>query len=310
MLLLVLLIGLIHGIIYVRLIPPWQHYDEPGHVEYAWLIADRLQIPKEGDYDQSMRREMAASMVEHDFFKGLDFRPNLLSLNEPIWIGYSQIYGLPLYYILVALPLRLVRYSDITFQLYLGRTVSLFLYLITIIAAYGIIREITPNNHPLRWMVPLSLALLPGFVDIMTAVNDDVGAAAAFSLFLWAGVRVMQKGFSWLRVAALGITAIACTLTKNTVIVASILLVIPLLLMIFRKIPQRYLWVGISTLGLLLTFALFRRGDAAYWHRDTNQRLYTRAPSVAAPIGKEVFQLKSANGIFQLIPHSYLSELR
>ena len=153
---LVLLVGIIHGILYLRLIPPWQHYDEPGHVEYAWLIADRLRIPELGDFDQSMRRETAASMIEYDFFKNLDFRPNLLSLNDPIWIGHSQVFGLPLYYIYVALPLRLLRYSDITFQLYMGRVMSLLLYLVTIFAAYGIMREITPKDHPLRWMVPLT----------------------------------------------------------------------------------------------------------------------------------------------------------
>ena len=87
---LIMLAGLIHGLLYVFLLPPWQHYDEPGHFEYAWLLANRLGLPSPGKYDQSMRREVAASMVEHAFFKYLDIRPNLLDQNTPVWIGSSQ----------------------------------------------------------------------------------------------------------------------------------------------------------------------------------------------------------------------------
>jgi len=307
---LVLLVGILHGIIYLRLIPPWQHYDESGHVEYAWLIADRLRIPELGEYDQSMRREMAASMIEFDFFKNLDFRPNLLSQNEPIWIGHSQVFGLPLYYIFVALPLRLLRFSDITFQLYMGRLMSQLLYLMTIFAAYGIIREITPKDHPLRWMVPLTVALIPGVADLMSAVNDDVGATAVFSLFLWVGVRIVQKGFSWLRVAALAVTTIACAFTKNTVIIAIILSAVPILIRLFRNIRRRYVWFGLFLLGLGLILATIRTGDAATWHRSTAQRMSTSASQVEAPIGRDAFQFNTATGIVQLIPISDIRELQ
>jgi hypothetical protein len=309
-LLLVLFVGIIQGAIYIRLVPPWQHYDEPGHVEFAWLISDRLRIPEQGDYDQSMRREMAASMIEYNFFNNLNFRPNLLSQNEPIWIGYSQISSQPLYYAFVALPLLFVRYADITFQLYLARIASLILYLVTIIAAYGIVREITPPEHPLRWMVPLTLPLLPGFVDLMTAVNDDVGATLAFSLFLWAGVRIILKGLSWLRVAALAITAIACAFTKATVVVAILLTSIPILTSLLTKVRKRYLWSGIAFLGLIILLSTVRLQDAAYWHRNTSQRLSTNAVKVESPIGGDSFQFNSSNGVFQLIDHVDMTELR
>ena len=34
-------LALCHGLLYMLILPPWQHYDEPPHFEYAWLIADR-----------------------------------------------------------------------------------------------------------------------------------------------------------------------------------------------------------------------------------------------------------------------------
>ena len=100
--------ALVHGLIYVALVPPWQHYDEPNHFEYVWLVARRGELPKPGDYDQTMRRALAVSMIEHGFFKDLDFSPNLTTESEPIWIGgYSQLTNPPLYYLLASLPLRL-----------------------------------------------------------------------------------------------------------------------------------------------------------------------------------------------------------
>src|SRR3712207_3902621 len=73
-----LCLALVQGLIYLTLLPPWQHYDEPTHFEYAWLIANHTFLPKPGDEDQTMRREVAASMLEHRFYWNLP-QPNLLT---------------------------------------------------------------------------------------------------------------------------------------------------------------------------------------------------------------------------------------
>ena len=223
MLILMLLLALGMGFIFIFLVPPWGHYDEPTQFEYTWLIANRPGLPDIGEYDQSMRREIAASMIEHDFFRDLGFQSNLLSATEEIWIGISQIGSKPLYYWAAALPLRLIQATDVTFQLTVVRLVSLLFYLVTVAAAYGLAVELTPAKHPLRWLLPLSILLLPSFVDIMTAVNDDVGATALFSLFLWAGVRLINRGFNWLRIFTLFTLALLCFFTKSTVMIAVIM---------------------------------------------------------------------------------------
>src|SRR3989304_2517440 len=105
----ILIAGLFHGLLYVFLVPPWQHYDEPGHFEFAWLIANRPGWPSPGEYDQDMRREVAASMIEHNFFVDITLRPDLLDQYSPIWIGISQTDNPPIYYWFTALPLRLVQ---------------------------------------------------------------------------------------------------------------------------------------------------------------------------------------------------------
>ena len=44
-LLLLVCLSFIRGLLYVSLVPPWGHYDEPTHFEYVWLIANRLSDP-------------------------------------------------------------------------------------------------------------------------------------------------------------------------------------------------------------------------------------------------------------------------
>ncbi len=80
---LMLLLASLIGIAFVFIVPPWQHYDEPTQFEYAWLIANRPGLPGVGESDQALRRDIAASMIEHGFFRDLEFTPNLyLHLNK------------------------------------------------------------------------------------------------------------------------------------------------------------------------------------------------------------------------------------
>ena len=312
---LVLLVGLIHGLIYVYLIPPWQHYDEPGHFEFAWLIANREGLPRQGGYDQTLRRELAASMIEHDFFKSLSYRPNLLSIEEPVWIGVPQISRLPLYHQLVAVPLSLLRFSEITVQLYTARLVSLILFVITIGATWGVVAEIAPQNYKLQAIIPLTLALLPGFVDIMTSVNDDAGATAFFSLFLLASVVMIRRGFSWLRFLSVSVTALLCFFTKNTVTIALPLALVALLLSI--RIRERRSLAGLILLAGMLVFVIscFAWGDASQWARLSQQPIPTRSSVHNAPLGSNGFRLVSSPGvsppqIIQILPYSQVQHLR
>jgi hypothetical protein len=312
---LVLLFALIHGIVYVFLIPPWQHYDEPGQLEFAWLVANQDHLPKPGEFDQDMRREVAASMIEHDFFDEMGSLPNILSQSEPIWIGIPQINDRPLYYLLVAAPLRLVRTSDITFQLYLGRLVSLFLYLVTILASYGVMAELTAPDSALHWMVPVTIALLPGFTDLMTAINDDVGATAFFSLFLWAGVRLIQKGFTVPRLLALVATASPCFWTKNTVTIPALLLFIPLLFSIFRGSRRPVAWALLGGSVLVGILTIFAWGNPANWYEQGPAGSPSRTSKLEVPLGKSAFHFSlnpntADPKLVQVLPVSSVDLLR
>lgn len=288
----ILLLALMCGALYLAIVPPWQHYDEPTHFEHAWLIANRLILPQPKDYDQAMRREVAASMLEHDFFRDLGFRPNLLAQDKPVWIGVAELHHPPFYYLLTALPLRFLRYTDVTFQLYAARSVSLALYLLSVWIAGRIVGELVVPGNPLRWAIPGMMALLPAYTDLMTAVNNDVGAVVVFSLFLWGAVRAIARGFSWPRLIWVVGTAALCVWTKNTAAVAVLLAPVALTLALVRGRRSRWVWGGIAVAGVILVFAAFSWGDAALWYRGTTQEAPIRQEVKGAPLGQHVLALE------------------
>lgn len=288
----ILALALLNGLLYLALVPPWQHYDEPTHFEYAWLIASRETLPDPGDYDQDLRREVAASMIEHGFFRGMDFIPDLLARDKPVWLGVSEISHPPFYYLLVAFPLRWISHADVTLQLYVARFVSLLLYLLSIWLAGRVVAELVPAGHVLRWAVPGMMALLPAYTDLMTAVNNDVGAVVVFSLFLWGAVRMIVKGFSWPRLVWLGSTAALCLWTKNTVAVAIWMVPLVVALALLRDTKPRWMVLALGIWILLPLVLAVGWGDAAFWHRQTEQRGSTREARAEAPLGQMVLTLE------------------
>lgn len=314
---LLLITGLVNGLLYVFLVPPWQHYDEPGHFEYAWLLANWPTWPQPGDYDQSMRREVNASMVEHGFFRGLEPISNLVAQTEPVWIGISQLDDPPLFYFLISLPLKLVQTTDVAFQLQVGRLVSLLLYLASIWAAFGVTAECTPLRHPLRWMVPAFMVLSPGYTDMMTAVNNDVGAAATFSLFLWVGVRVLVRGFTLWRGILLAALGFLCWNMKSTAALALPLAVLICLFSVLRAEKHRFAWaavfVGILGMGLVFLAPL----GAAGWYRvSVRDDALQRRCQTGMPFGDCAIEAKpppsgaSRSRLIQFIPQDDLQALR
>lgn len=291
---LVLLVAVVQGLLYMLLLPPWQHYDEPSHFEYAWLLAHSGSWFEPVKADQELRREVAASMQEHGFYRNLP-PPDLL--NDQVRIGYSALGHPPGYYALVSLPLRLANQLDVTTQLYVARSVSVVLFVLTIAIAAGIMCDLTPPGHSLRWAVPLALALLPPFADVMTAVNNDVGAVLAASFLLWGAVQVICHSITWWRVAWLILAGGLTLLTKSTA--AVLLALLPLVFVIALWVRQSWQWrwlvAGAVGATLVLVLAATGWGDAAYWYRwlgTETQDATTRRADPAAPIGTHVILLE------------------
>lgn len=293
----ILLAGMLQGLIYVFVIPPWWHYDEPGHFEFAWQIVNFDHWPKFGEVDENMRRQLAASMLRYGYYKILTYQPDLSS-NAPVSLGGggSAQTSYPLYYLVASLPLRLLRNADFAVQNRAVRLMSLAMFLLTLWAAWKALGELLPVGHPLQWTTVLFIALLPGLTDTMTSINDDVGAVLASSLFIWAALRIMRHGFSYKRLVALIFTLLLCYWTKSTTWMAFGLAPLVVLFSLLRTRWHLLVWI-VFIGGLIAVAALsLRWGDARYWYRGATQNENTRLQRADAPLGNYVFHLHYQEG--------------
>lgn len=294
LLFLILVLTLTRGLLYLAILPPWQHYDEPTHLEYVRLIAERGRLPRPGEYDLEMQRQIASSMQAAGFWKDLG-TPSLdfWSDRQP-YIGISELEHPPLYYLLLAGPQLLAAHQEVETQLYLARLGSVLLYLILVASAYGLVAEAFPRRRWLPAAVAAFVALLPPVTDLMSAVNNDVGAAAAVSALLWAGARLIRRGSSPGRGAAVLLLTAACFATKSTAGTTALAI---LLALGVGYLPQQYrrrLWRGLALLVPLAVAALGTWGPhAAHWY-STEQPASPNRVTTQAPLGHSALALSAA----------------
>ncbi|HNB50315.1 MAG TPA: hypothetical protein PK530_00145 [Anaerolineales bacterium] len=249
-------------------------------------------MPTLEDYDSGMRREVAASMLEYNFFENLQ-PPNLL-LEKP-WIGIPQTNDPPLYYLFVAIPLWILRGADVTVQLYVARWVSFGMFLGTLWVGYLISVALFPRHKTLHMLLPGMIALTPAFADLMTAVNNDVGATLAFSIFLWAGTKFMQSKISLTRVGLVLVAAGVCFFTKNTVMLAVPAAVLLFLFKLTTFQPwRRWALLGLFVLAVGGGIYLFSWGDAAYWYRGAVSAQQNQPTQVQASEGNPALMIQTA----------------
>ncbi len=294
--LILLLVALCQALIYTFAIPPWWHYDEPGHFEFAWQIVHFDHWPRKGEWDEAVRRQIAASMLKYRYYAPLNYRPDFSS-NEPVFIGVApQTTDYPLYYLIASLPLRFLSRADFAIQNRAVRLISVIMFLITIWATWKALGELLPEAHPIQWMVTLFIILLPGFADVMTAISDDVGAVLTSSFFVWASLRIMRRGFSWQRFLGLLLATSACFWTKNTTWFVLGIGPLVLLLSIFRGRARWMVWTILAIISVATLLFILRWGDAQFWYRGVPQDQNTRIEYINAPIGQYVFHLHYQKG--------------
>lgn len=268
-------LALLHGLLFLAIVPPWQHYDEPTQFEYAWLIANRDHMPALEESDQTLRREVADSMYRFRFYPPGQ-QPDLISPEAPL-LGANQRVHPPLYYILAALPLRLTSGIAIEQQLYCARALSLGFYVLTIVAVWRVATVVVPDEPLMQLAVPLLLLLTPTFVDLMTAVNSDVLVNfCAVTLFLGCTL-LLRDG---LGPAPLALSTLALGVAVSTKRTAVILIPIYLLSLLWawRRTPLRP-WAIVGTvLAASLAIAL---ASLDLGHADDGTILLTVRPWLA-----------------------------
>lgn len=279
--------------------PAWQHYDETTHFEAAHLIADRLSLPAEGDFDPNLRRQIAGSMAEHGFFED-GVIPNLVAEPNPV-IGISQIDTQNLYYVYLAAPLFFLSNYDVTMQLYVARLFSCLLFVVVILFAHETAALIFGRQSRLRWLLPTVILLTPAFADVMSGLNNDVGAAAAGSILIWMATRIHKMGFTPRRIISLLVMIPLAVFTKSTVV--AVLIFAVLMLVLRERVRLRIAIVAIVALTVGTAALMVDTGGAAEWISANSAT--TRTYNATAPDGTYVFRITreaSKNSYVQRIP--------
>lgn len=316
-LLLFLGLGMVLGIVYLFLLPPWQHYDEPNHFEKMWL---QYHLSEDQNFNQEYKQfriDVVRSMIENNFFGEKNSSQSVDDTDQNIQIpGYTQEDEPPFYYLFASIPMRLFPLQKIENQLYSARFVSLLFYLLTIIAVWGTVNELTDSKLILIASLIL-VTMIPSFVELMTAVNNDSAAVMIVSFAVWGNIRLIKRGVSWATFLWVLVTMVMSYFAKSTAIVAIPVGILGIYLAIFRKrhAISYGLLAGFFVLILILSFKF---DDPAKWYRSILQEEPIRVENNNAVHGQYTMMIDTgkeisppwASPVFQPIPSETVQSLR
>jgi hypothetical protein len=227
-----LILAVLVGSLYALIIRPWAQPDEPRHFEVALHVA-RLHKPRIEYADRVLawEQEIIAAMEAESFwwygYTLVGWDPAQLPTSFDAIFGPQ--YGLaffqaPLYYYLAGQWLRLhpnLPLSEAVIQL---RLLGLGCLVASLLAIYGLTRELFPHRPRLTLAVLMTAALWPSHLAANAAVNNDllVEALVAWALFL--AVRIVRRGPGLLSLLWLLLLGLAAAQTKRSGLVVLVFL--------------------------------------------------------------------------------------
>lgn len=301
-----LLLTLLRGLLYVWLVPPWQHYDEPGHFEVAAFRSQTGRYPTTRSVLPEARRALAASMEEHRFWTRQGLNPPNLRLPVLPDLVISQAPHMPLYYILTVPAIRLAWPVDPLLGLFAGRMLSVLCLVGIVWLTWLTMQELFPRDECIQRAVPTVIAFLPPHVDIGSAFNNDELTSFFGTLFVFLMIRLLRRGPSLTRILfpvgalALGIATKRTAIFAPFAFLAGIGWLLP---------PPRLRWRVATVMTLASTVAviglgrLLVRADQVFgWSPSPNTIATIRIRGDAVD-GEHLFQIVSPDGTGRLIQH-------
>lgn len=263
-LILVFAVALTARLIWAVLLPPWQAIDETEHFAYANHIAEQGKVPRIGVIDlyPEYSLELQRSLENTAFYPlvrqgvnnvGLIPVPDATVLAPARQFsasgsvrydsGYSRATPYPpLYYLLVAIPDRVLHTAPIVSRLFAMRAFSGLFGALSCLFAYLTAYELFRVRR-VAWCVGLATAFLPASAHIAASLNNDALMDLFAAVLIWLAARaVMRGGVS----VTLLMTAVVCgvllIVTKPTAL--PVLLITAL---VIGGIAGRQIWRAIPT---------------------------------------------------------------
>jgi hypothetical protein len=312
-------LALLHGLLYAWLTPPWQIPDEPSLFEYAALTASLGGIPTLPDIDPALELRIADSLVRERFFEYLTGKPapappQTLDQAREIFFMPRQIGAdPPLYFILAALPIRLLAARPVETQLLALRLLGALFTMGAVLCAYGAARELLPRERGFALAAGIAAALQPMFMFVGAGAGNDSLANLLGSALTWAAIRVARYGARPGRIAGLLALVLLGIATKRTLLPPALLFALIgagwALGRLARWVPIRTARVGVGAtlllaliLGARTMLAGGRIQEQADSWIDTSAATYAPRTPAAPGTGRAALFLQPGQIVVQGFP--------
>lgn len=239
-----LAIIVVAGVAWALVVPPFQAPDELAHYAYAESLAQTFTIPSGGGpgastdevfADGSVGASRGAffpqtsppdwSQADWDHYLAVENGPG-----RPIagnGGGFTSASGNPpFYYLFATVPYLLDRGGTVFGRLYAIRLAGVLLLVVTTLCAWLLAGEVLGRRRLSQLAAAAVAGLLPMSTFVSTAVTPDALLIPLWTLVLWLGARLINRGAGRVDAIAMCAAAAAAILTKAT----SYALVAPVLL--------------------------------------------------------------------------------
>ena len=222
------------GVAWAILTPAWQAPDENSHFAYVQVLAERFDLPGDGDrpiYSTEQARAMEA--VNADQVAGFpETKPQWSEEAFERWRasgadpperlradgGGPNPAGSnpPLYYLYAGLGYRAAAGGDIFDRLLAVRLVGLLWPLLVTVGVWLLAGELFGRDRTLQLAAAALAGLLPMLSFVSASINPDGMLYATWTFFLWLGVRALRRGLDLPTAAGLALVTGVALVVKGT----------------------------------------------------------------------------------------------
>jgi Predicted membrane protein (DUF2142) len=250
------LVGVLAGIAWAVIVPPFHVPDEPAHFAYTQYLAEAGEPPR-GEAERRAYSQEELRVLDALRYKQVEVRPDNRPLNtaraqrqieRALDVGHSRRSAggyshansnPPLYYALEVVPYRLTPSGNLLDRLFAMRTLSALLAGLTVLFIFLFLRELLPST-PWVWTVgALAVALQPLLGNVSGAIHsDNLLYPASAGVFL-GFARSFRRGLTLPLGVLIGLCAAAGVLAKPSGVAFVPGVALGILLLVLRAGPER-----------------------------------------------------------------------
>jgi 4-amino-4-deoxy-L-arabinose transferase-like glycosyltransferase len=260
------------GFAWALFLPGGQAPDEPSHIAYVQVLAERLDLPEPDEPSDRERgystEQRLARERSHQFWQHFD--PAVKTVWDPQaerrWLAEQARLGPtarsdgggpgsaagnpPLYYAYEALAYRAAAGGTFFDRLYAMRMWSALLLAAGVVATWLLAGELTGGNRLAQLVAAACVGLQPMASFISASINPDAGLIPLWALTFWLGVRVLRRRATPTVVVAMLAATTAAIMTK-----ASSLALLPAVAFVMAVAARRAVREGVLPARRLVVIA-------------------------------------------------------